>query len=193
MDVCGDKIHGSSDRKSTRLNSSHGYNPYAVFRPNTNTHPYRSSSSSTVSATWPRASSPSRGSMSTSARTISATKTSAATCNRFPYTTLFRSPFCPRQYAHAMRAAMNFVAINPDGCLWRQNSWQLRSEEHTSELQSRLQPVCRLPPEYKHSPVSVEQFVDGIRDLAAGVITKQRIYEYLCTYDIRDEDLRRYL
>ena len=45
---------------------------------------------------------------------------------------------------------------------------------------------------YSPAPVAVEQFVDGIRDLAAGVITKQKIYEYLCAYEIRSEDLERY-
>src|SRR5262245_16117080 len=45
---------------------------------------------------------------------------------------------------------------------------------------------------YSPSPVAVEQFVDGIRELASGIITKQKIYTYLCAYEIRDEDLRRY-
>ena len=33
---------------------------------------------------------------------------------------------------------------------------------------------------YAPTPVPVEQFVDGIRELAQGLITKQTIYEYLC-------------
>src|SRR6267378_6093833 len=46
----------------------------------------------------------------------------------FPYTTLFRSP--PGPYPHLRRRAWP--------CTW----W--RSEEHTSELQSRRDLVCRL-------------------------------------------------
>src|SRR2546422_4105478 len=49
----------------------------------------------------------------------------------FPYTTLFRSRRCRGCAADAriqIRAAV----------------WQARSEEHTSELQSRLHLVCRL-------------------------------------------------
>lgn len=42
------------------------------------------------------------------------------------------------------------------------------------------------------TPIPVEQFVDGLRQLSEGVITKQKIYEYLVTYEIRDADRRRY-
>src|SRR2546429_5579571 len=62
----------------------------------------------------------------------------------FPYTTLFRS-VSPRRYA-AWQAA----------CFWersRFSSWpgfNVRSEEHTSELQSRLHLVCRLLLEKKN-------------------------------------------
>src|SRR6478752_8742385 len=47
----------------------------------------------------------------------------------FPYTTLFRSPSCRPAWAG-----------------WRGPVWsrRRRSEEHTSELQSRLHLVCRL-------------------------------------------------
>src|SRR2546422_7656089 len=44
----------------------------------------------------------------------------------FPYTTLFRSPTTP------------WTCRNTWSCRWE------RSEEHTSELQSRLHLVCRL-------------------------------------------------
>src|SRR6266496_1540099 len=47
----------------------------------------------------------------------------------FPYTTLFRSG-CPRRIAWRTTGR------------WR--AWQSRSEEHTSELQSRRDLVCRL-------------------------------------------------
>ena len=45
---------------------------------------------------------------------------------------------------------------------------------------------------YSPAPVAVDQFVDGIRELSEGLITKQKIYEYLCAYEIRPEDLERY-
>src|SRR6266576_6409744 len=53
----------------------------------------------------------------------------------FPYTTLFRSPRPPAMPSHhpSRRAARR-----PSPC----RSW--RSEEHTSELQSRRDLVCRL-------------------------------------------------
>src|SRR2546429_4557093 len=54
----------------------------------------------------------------------------------FPYTTLFRSPqHCPRAPVVSSR---NASAVR------RMRLPQKRSEEHTSELQSRLHLVCRL-------------------------------------------------
>src|SRR2546429_1046551 len=70
----------------------------------------------------------------------------------FPYTTLFRSPALPRQgrrsarKANVRRAASaqhpenRFSAKRPE----EDDRHHHRSEEHTSELQSRLQLVCRL-------------------------------------------------
>src|SRR2546422_8025488 len=66
----------------------------------------------------------------------------------FPYTTLFRSEF--------------FARLHGDGVPWRPADERLlividrrgdvtRSEEHTSELQSRLHLVCRLLLEKKNS------------------------------------------
>jgi cysteine dioxygenase len=45
-----------------------------------------------------------------------------------------------------------------------------------------------------HAPVPVpaETFAGGLRALAEGVITKQAIYEYLVSYEIRSADLERY-
>src|SRR2546422_8334483 len=68
----------------------------------------------------------------------------------FPYTTLFRSVICPawtsltvpggrsstgQTMTSATRALAQFELVEPG---------PLRSEEHTSELQSRLHLVCRL-------------------------------------------------
>ena len=42
------------------------------------------------------------------------------------------------------------------------------------------------------TPIPVEAFVDGLRELSEGIITKQKIYEYLITYEVREKDLARY-
>src|SRR2546429_2147671 len=69
----------------------------------------------------------------------------------FPYTTLFRSTSSARgtiflerarvisQQAHAAQQSVLRVVA-----LLRDDARPLRSEEHTSELQSRLHRVCRL-------------------------------------------------
>jgi cysteine dioxygenase len=53
-----------------------------------------------------------------------------------------------------------------------------------------MQEVAAVPQQiYSPAAVPVEQFVDGIRRLSEGLITKQKIYDYLVTYAIRDEDV----
>src|SRR2546429_9461155 len=54
----------------------------------------------------------------------------------FPYTTLFRSS---RRYTRQTGSLWEFRLES-----WPDCSRKLRSEEHTSELQSRLHLVCRL-------------------------------------------------
>src|SRR2546429_6215493 len=55
----------------------------------------------------------------------------------FPYTTLFRSP---AGEDHLRRVSLRVHCINREDCPGHVG----RSEEHTSELQSRLHLVCRL-------------------------------------------------
>src|SRR2546429_8734636 len=55
----------------------------------------------------------------------------------FPYTTLFRSRTSPSEQSHRRRSGSQ-------GSFARQCESARRSEEHTSELQSRLHLVCRL-------------------------------------------------
>src|SRR2546422_6949339 len=66
----------------------------------------------------------------------------------FPYTTLFRSVGRPVN-RHRL-GALDLVSLQPD------ELFEVRSEEHTSELQSRLHLVCRLLLEKKkmntHAP-----------------------------------------
>src|SRR2546428_9258323 len=69
----------------------------------------------------------------------------------FPYTTLFRSPWSPKSPRRTFR--LPWCSISP---LWpgsrraRSASRRQRSEEHTSELQSRSDLVCRLLLEKKN-------------------------------------------
>src|SRR2546429_6310645 len=61
----------------------------------------------------------------------------------FPYTTLFRSAGAYRK--HAQASAEIRRGVQSRGCKRsRRQQEAVRSEEHTSELQSRLHLVCRL-------------------------------------------------
>src|SRR2546422_4365862 len=76
----------------------------------------------------------------------------------FPYTTLFRSPpimrssassFCPTTQCALQNLPTMRFSILLKARMMRPRSWvtgtgRPRSEEHTSELQSRLHLVCRL-------------------------------------------------
>src|SRR5687768_17739944 len=66
----------------------------------------------------------------------------------FPYTTLFRStpPHAASSDAGSLRSPRTASAPAKSVEPLRTST---RSEEHTSELQSRLHPVCRLPLEKK--------------------------------------------
>src|SRR5690349_24043427 len=82
----------------------------------------------------------------------------------FPYTTLFRScspcgassapisrDVLARNFPSPVGAAASRNAENPSG-----PSVTLRSEEHTSELQSRRDLVCRLLLEKKNKGITIE-------------------------------------
>src|SRR5690349_21946358 len=78
----------------------------------------------------------------------------------FPYTTLFRSldlagrvgavselvlqPLDEHAVAFAIRPPAGYEEARQSGRRLRQHQEQVRSEEHTSELQSRRDLVCRL-------------------------------------------------
>src|SRR2546426_7281970 len=63
----------------------------------------------------------------------------------FPYTTLFRSPFKPQKApVDFVRMADLVHRIRPDVQFLLVGDGELRSEEHTSELQSPCNLVCRL-------------------------------------------------
>src|SRR5438477_9461905 len=63
----------------------------------------------------------------------------------FPYTTLFRSN---RRATEASAASMP--------TMWRRKPTEVRSEEHTSELQSHVNLVCRLLLEKKKKKKKIE-------------------------------------
>src|SRR5260370_30199263 len=78
----------------------------------------------------------------------------------FPYTTLFRSPTALTQGGDggssfrkaATRAVCGGIHDDAQNAVWyRRRPACLRSEEHTSELQSHLNLVCRLLLEKKNS------------------------------------------
>src|SRR3989449_6322631 len=86
----------------------------------------------------------------------------------FPYTTLFRSLNLPAPMAYAMerigapwwiRLAINLGAVLGVGSVILV---MLRSEEHTSELQSRLHLVCRLLLEKKKNIECIPTSVNSI-------------------------------
>src|SRR5712675_2567749 len=68
----------------------------------------------------------------------------------FPYTTLFRSHAGSR---HESRSLPLAVPTPASGGNSRRGERKRRSEEHTSELQSRLHIVCRLLLEKKKKPL----------------------------------------
>lgn len=45
---------------------------------------------------------------------------------------------------------------------------------------------------YSPAAVPAEEFVNGVRRLSEGLITKQKIYDYLVAYEIRADELERY-
>src|SRR3989442_4537746 len=71
----------------------------------------------------------------------------------FPYTTLFRSPFVPHQEINAADEPLECVLVR-SGQEPVVDQHALRSEEHTSELQSRPHLVCRLLLEKKKKTIS---------------------------------------
>src|SRR5260370_12402514 len=77
----------------------------------------------------------------------------------FPYTTLFRSPVLLRDIAHDQVGFTPRLGIagrdSQDDVLFGVVLMQKRSEEHTSELQSHLNLVCRLLLEKKTNSIGL--------------------------------------
>src|SRR5260370_31809383 len=92
----------------------------------------------------------------------------------FPYTTLFRSHRCTRQrsahqdiYQHRQADAK----ATDFWCSWIDGGSEDRSEEHTSELQSHLNLVCRLLLEKKKkTPITREYYTHPCTTLSTRVV-----------------------
>src|SRR5690625_7207275 len=78
-------------------------------------------------------------------RTLVVTKPRPPSCSLFPYTTLFRSD--PQGLKQEVKRSNKFAEAGVDEDF---HKGELRSEEHTSELQSRGHLVCRLLLEKKN-------------------------------------------
>src|SRR5687768_17994187 len=86
----------------------------------------------------------------------------------FPYTTLFRSGIDERHRAHRTQGPTKPTSCSRPGARNRSRrppssstSASSRSEEHTSELQSRLHLVCRLLLEKKKKKKNKQQHIDN--------------------------------
>src|SRR5258707_3860752 len=87
----------------------------------------------------------------------------------FPYTTLFRSDLGASTAAARAPRSRGTRAGRPP-------PWESRSEEHTSELQSRQYLVCRLLLEKKKQTVhSCLHTFFGVRQQRAGPSFRQRV------------------
>src|SRR2546430_8767963 len=85
----------------------------------------------------------------------------------FPYTTLFRSR------VHAARAACRCWSCAAGSCARKTRVGRCRSEEHTSELQSQSNLVCRLLLEKKKKKL-ITTALDSADDERIIHISRQR-------------------
>src|SRR3989442_10782326 len=81
----------------------------------------------------------------------------------FPYTTLFRSPRIVIGSEHSKAVFVSAETIRVDFIQDSFQCWEFpggysRSEEHTSELQSRPHLVCRLLLEKKKTEITIKKF-----------------------------------
>src|SRR2546430_12702815 len=72
----------------------------------------------------------------------------------FPYTTLFRSAYVAALLGQAVHVAADLLPIGEDG-ICSGLELEVRSEEHTSELQSQSNLVCRLLLEKKKKSMTL--------------------------------------
>src|SRR5207249_12300302 len=76
----------------------------------------------------------------------------------FPYTTLFRSRYGPSvDSSLGMRSSRSKSTKSFSRCTYGNLTRSVRSEEHTSELQSRFDLVCRLLLEKKKNGITADR------------------------------------
>src|SRR5260370_4332001 len=91
----------------------------------------------------------------------------------FPYTTLFRSTLkCCQSVRYGLVRQTHQVEQNERRKKWHQA--KSRSEEHTSELQSHLNLVCRLLLEKKKRKVRMKTVKATSRDITRSESSRQR-------------------
>src|SRR2546426_2479006 len=87
----------------------------------------------------------------------------------FPYTTLFRSVFAPRQLLQPQGAVGRNDEPDAPAAVGRgrraRTIERQRSEEHTSELQSPCNLVCRLLLEKKKKRAIIHRYESGINSM----------------------------
>src|SRR5688500_19886543 len=76
----------------------------------------------------------------------------------FPYTTLFRSGHPVRTFDRTTSSGHEAATVGHGDDIWGED----RSEEHTSELQSPCNLVCRLLLEKKKQPSTPSMFCDEV-------------------------------
>src|SRR2546422_1640205 len=92
----------------------------------------------------------------------------------FPYTTLFRSrPGCARAGSSPHEPLVTIHQRRGDG---GEAAGVARSEEHTSELQSRLHLVCRLLLEKKNEHTDEDNNQDQLHDSGRGVSATDAVW-----------------
>src|SRR5690554_7515302 len=89
----------------------------------------------------------------------------------FPYTTLFRSASCSK--------SPPTNRVSPWTSRWRR--WERRSEEHTSELQSRPHLVCRLLLEKKNQLTYLNI---AIVEVHLSLLGEERTIPDVCLHDL---------
>src|SRR2546429_6318763 len=92
----------------------------------------------------------------------------------FPYTTLFRSEHQPGRRTRAGGPARRPEGEDQPHRRHRRDRPLPRSEEHTSELQSRLHLVCRLLLEKKKKATGHWAAVSSLKRLVSSVTSPQR-------------------
>src|SRR5687768_18002287 len=78
----------------------------------------------------------------------------------FPYTTLFRSRIVSDEFGSGTRPKP--IMPSPLSCMLSRRTNASRSEEHTSELQSRLHLVCRLLLEKKKTQTLIDCHITNL-------------------------------